>query len=223
MALIEIKGLTKTYKNGDIETPVLRGIDFSVNRGEFIAIMGRSGAGKSTFLYQIGLLDHPSSGSIVIDGTETEKLESDARTNFRLRRLGYIFQDYALLPELTALENVAIPSIMQGMPDADAFRDAEAALKRVNMAHRRDSLPSRLSGGEQQRVSIARAIAHHPEIIFADEPTASLDTDSANTVMDIFLELNRAGETIVMVTHELEYGSLAQKIVTLEDGRIIKK
>lgn len=222
MALIQVKGLTKTYQNGEIVTRVLKGIDFSVNRGEFLAIMGRSGAGKSTFLYQIGLLDHPSSGSVVIDGIETEKLSSDERTDFRLRRLGYIFQDYALLPELTATENVAIPLLMQGMERKEALGEARKALTRVNLGHRADALPSQLSGGEQQRASIARAIAHHPEIIFADEPTASLDTESANTVMDIFLELHNAGETIVMVTHEIEYGTLAQKIITLEDGLIVR-
>ncbi len=221
MALIEVKNLTKTYQNGEIVTRVLKGIDFSVNRGEFLAIMGRSGAGKSTFLYQIGLLDHPSSGSIVIDGVETEKLSSDERTDFRLRRLGYIFQDYALLPELTAVENVAIPLLMQGIDHKHALAESKKALERVNLGHRAESLPSQLSGGEQQRASIARAIAHHPEIIFADEPTASLDTESANTVMNIFLELHKAGETIVMVTHEPEYGALAEKIVTLEDGLIV--
>ncbi|HRH26301.1 MAG TPA: ABC transporter ATP-binding protein [Candidatus Paceibacterota bacterium] len=219
--IISIKNLTKTYSSGNIETHVLKGIDFEVKQGEFVAIMGRSGAGKSTLLYQMSLLDHPTGGAIVLDGKNTEKMSQDERTTFRLMELGYVFQDYALMPELTAIENVMIPLLMQGSPKARASKIAEDALTKVGLGDKLYNLPSQLSGGQQQRVSIARAIAHGPKIIFADEPTANLDSESSRLIIDIFRDLNeRAGQTIIMVTHEEEYSKLAKRIVTLSDGLI---
>lgn len=218
--MIEIKNLKKSFKDGESETQVLKGIDFRAETGEFIAIMGRSGAGKSTFLYQMSLLDEPTSGDIIIDGKDTSLLSVEEKTKFRLGELGYVFQDYALLPEMTALENVALPLLMQNIPEVQAYRESAEALMRVGLEKRLNSLPSKLSGGEQQRVSIARAIAHHPKILFADEPTANLDNESSRIVLDFFRELHRGGQTIIMVTHEHEYSKFAQRIVHLDDGKI---
>lgn len=219
--LIHVKKLKKTYTDGVMETPVLKGIDLEIERGEFVAIMGRSGAGKSTLMYQMSLLDTPTSGQVLIDGTSTESLSVKNRSTFRLDRLGYVFQDYALLPELTALENVALPLLMQNKPQALAYSIASRALERVKLAHRMNNLPSQLSGGEQQRVSIARAIAHDPEIIFADEPTANLDSESSKNIIEIFKDLHRKGQTIIMVTHEEEYGRAAQRTIRLSDGMVV--
>ncbi len=218
--MIETKNLRRSFKNGEQETEVLKGIDFVAQDGEFISIMGRSGAGKSTFLYQLSLLDHPTSGQIKINGHETEKMSSDERMHFRLKKFGYVFQDYALLPELTALENVALPLIMLGNTQAHAYAEAGKALGRVSLSHRLNNLPSQLSGGEQQRVSIARAIAHKPEVLFADEPTANLDNESSRAVMAIFSELHTAGQTLIMVTHEEEYAKLAERLIHFDDGKI---
>lgn len=220
MKIIEVKNLVKNYSNGIITVPALRGVDFSAEKGEFVAIMGKSGAGKSTLLYQMSLLDTPTSGEITIDGIDVLKMSDSEKSKYKLSMLGYIFQDYALLPELTAIENVAIPLMMRGLPKKECCAKATVALERIGLEKRLNNLPSQLSGGEQQRVGIARAIAHNPKIIFADEPTASLDSEASKTIMDIFLELNRQGETIIMVTHESEYGELAGRLVTLEDGRI---
>lgn len=219
---IIIKDLIKSYVEGDLVTPVLKGIDLTINEGEFVSIMGRSGAGKSTLLYQISLLDHPTSGSIIIDGVNIDNLDRKQRTDFRLRKLGYVFQDYALLPDLTSIENVALPLIMQGEEKKDAYAKATESLGKVGMSHRLNNLPSQLSGGEQQRVSISRAIAHNPTILFADEPTANLDSESSAMIIKIFRELNKEGQTIVMVTHEDEYGKLTDRTVRLQDGQVVE-
>jgi putative ABC transport system ATP-binding protein len=219
--MITVKNLIKTFKDGEAETKVLKGIDFTAENGEFIAIMGRSGAGKSTFLYQMSLLDDPTSGEIIIDGHHAHAMEPEEKTVFRLTKCGYVFQDYALLPELTALENVALPLMMQGKDKKTAYAKAKEALARVKLSHRLENVPSHLSGGEQQRVSIARAIANHPKILFADEPTANLDNESSKIVMDIFKELHQEGQTIIMVTHEEQYAKLAERTVKIDDGKII--
>lgn len=219
--MITVKNLTRTFVNGSVVTPVLKGIDFTAHDGEFIAIMGRSGAGKSTFLYQLSLLDDPTGGEIVIDGHNTHEMSVDEKMHFRLSKFGYVFQDYALLPELTALENVALPLLMQGYSQRAAYDKAQQALERMRMGHRLHNIPSNLSGGEQQRVSIARAVAHDPKILFADEPTANLDNESSRTVMEIFVELHKKGQTLIMVTHEEPYAQMAEKLVKLDDGRIV--
>lgn len=219
--MIETRDLTKTYTNGDVETRVLKGVNFKADQGEFLAIMGRSGAGKSTFMYQLSLLDEPTSGEIIINDVRTDTMSEDEKMRFRLSMFGYVFQDYALLPELTALENVVVPLLMQGKTEARAKKIAAEALERVNLGHRLHNLPSQMSGGEQQRASISRAIAHKPTILFADEPTANLDRQSSTTVMEIFKELHKEGQTIIMVTHEEEYGKMAERIVHLDDGKIV--
>ena len=221
--MIETKNLVKTFKNGDVITPVLKGIDFQAREGEWVAIMGRSGAGKSTLLYQMSLLDDPTGGEIVIDGEDTHAMTPKEKMTFRLVRFGFVFQDYALLPELTALENVALPLLMQGFSKARAYQKSVASLERAGLGHRINSLPSQLSGGEQQRVSIVRAVAHEPKILFADEPTANLDNESSKRIMEIFTDLHNEGQTIIMVTHEDQYAKLAERVVHLDDGKIVSE
>jgi len=218
--MIQVKDLKKSFKSGGSELHVLKGLDLNVKKGEFISITGRSGSGKSTLLYQLGLLDHPNSGSIKIGDTEVTALDEKNRVRFRLLTLGYVFQDYALIPELSALENVMVPLMMQGFPDHKIKKLATNALEKLGLSHRTNNLPSQLSGGEQQRVSIARAIAHDPSILFADEPTANLDSETADVVLKAFLDLHKEGQTIVMVTHEPEYAALTDRIVVLQDGVI---
>ena len=221
--MITTKQLTRTFVTDDVVTPVLKGIDFAAKQGEFVAIMGRSGAGKSTFLYQISLLDDPTDGEIVIDGRNTHEMTAVEKSQFRLRSFGFVFQDYALLPELSALENVVLPLLMENTPKAEAYTKAEEALKKVKLDHRMHNLPSQLSGGEQQRGSIARAVAHNPSILFADEPTANLDNESAKTILTILKELHAQGQTIIMVTHERQFAENAERIVYIDDGKILKE
>lgn len=221
--MIVVKNLTKTYTNGKLETHVLKGIDLEIKKGEFVAIMGKSGAGKSTLMYQMSLLDEPTTGEIIVDGEEVLKLSNRERTRFRLERLGYVFQDYALVPELTASENVLVPLLMKGKSPENSKTIALKALTEVGLAHRANNRPSQLSGGEQQRVSIARAIAEDPKILFADEPTANLDSASGNHIIEVLRDLNKKGQTIVMVTHEKEYTLYCDRIIHLEDGRITRE
>ena len=221
--MIEAHKLTRTFTTGSVVTPVLKGVDFKAATGEFIAIMGRSGAGKSTLMYQLSLLDQPTSGRIVIDHVDVGRFSEDQRVTYRLQKFGYVFQEYALLPELTAKENVALPLLMLGQAKRVAYAASARALERVGLGHRLDNLPSQLSGGEQQRVSIARAVAHDPAILFADEPTANLDNESAKIVMGIFAEIHKGGQTIIMVTHEREYALHAQRIIHMDDGQVMKE
>lgn len=219
--MITAKNIIKSFKNGDVTTTVLRGISLDIQSGEFVAIMGKSGAGKSTLMYQLGLLDHPTSGDVLIDDVNVTQLSHDARTKFRLDNLGYIFQDYALVPELTAIENVIVPLLMRGDSEEVARETARISLQKINLEHRANNLPSQLSGGEQQRVSIARAVAHNPKILFADEPTANLDSGSSDAVMQVFRDLHNQGQTIVMVTHEPEYTVYCDRVIQLLDGEIV--
>lgn len=218
--MIKVSNITKEFKNGDVLTKVLRGITLEIKSGEFVAIMGKSGAGKSTLMYQMSLLDHPTGGTITIDDEDVTSISHDERTKFRLDNLGYIFQDYALVPELTAIENIMVPLLMQGKTEEESQEIARASLARIGLSHRENNLPSQMSGGEQQRVSIARAVAHNPKILFADEPTANLDTESSKAVMDIFKSFHDAGQTIVMVTHEPEYATYCDRIIRISDGQV---
>lgn len=219
--MIKTEKLVKSFGIGELELVVLKNLNVEIKSGEFVAIVGPSGAGKSTLLYQLSLLDNPTSGEVFIDGKKMSELKEKEKTAFRLNELGYVFQDYALLPELHAIENVALPILMQGKSRAEALRKAAIALERVKLSDKMHNLPSQLSGGQQQRVSIARAIAHEPHILFADEPTANLDSTSAWPVIDAFLDLHKEGQTIIMVTHEEEYAQKAQRIITLKDGVIV--
>jgi putative ABC transport system ATP-binding protein len=219
--MIKINNIIKEFQNGDVVTKVLRGISLEIKSGEFVAIMGKSGAGKSTLMYQMSLLDHPTSGQISVDDTDVTNLSHDERTKFRLDNLGYIFQDYALVPELTAAENIMVPLLMQGKSEDDALAIARTSLEKIGLSHRENNLPSQMSGGEQQRVSIARAVAHNPKILFADEPTANLDSESSKAVIDIFRSFHKAGQTIVMVTHEPEYTAYCDRVIVVSDGQVV--
>jgi putative ABC transport system ATP-binding protein len=172
-------------------------------------------------MYQLSLLDHPTSGTIILDGKNTEKMDSAERTQFRLYKLGYVFQDYSLIPELSAAENVALPLMQQGVDRKIALARAQEALTSVGLQLKYDNRPSEMSGGEQQRTAIARAICHRPRILFADEPTANLDLQSSGVVIEIFKKLNSEGLTIVMVTHEEEYGKMADRVIRLSDGKVL--
>ena len=211
--MIKASNLTKIFTIGDNTLTALKKISFSVPSGQFLAIT----------LYQLSLLDHPNQGTIEIENVNTSLLTSEERISFRLKNLGYIFQDYAILPMLTAKENVMMPLLMQGIDESIAQKKAVEALEKVDLQDRLDNLPSQLSGGQQQRVSIARSIVHNPKILFADEPTANLDTESSEKVLDIFLNLHKQGQTIIMVTHEPEYAKLAERNIELRDGSIINE
>lgn len=220
--MIKIKNLTKIFTLGENTLIAVNNLSFLVPSGQFLAITGISGSGKSTLLYQLSLLDRPNQGTISIDDVDTSKLTSGERISYRLKNLGYIFQDYAILPMLTAKENVMLPLLMQGVKENIAQEKAKDALLKVDLQDRLDHLPSQLSGGQQQRVSIARAIVHNPKILFADEPTANLDTESSETILKIFLNLHKQGQTIIMATHELDYAKLAERNIELRDGIIIR-
>ncbi len=221
--IIEVKNLKKTYQ-GPVPTHALRDINFSVKKGEFIALMGRSGSGKSTLLHQLGLLDSPTSGDIIIDAQSVVSFSEKEKARFRLEKLGYVFQSYALLPELTALESVYLPLMILGYKKNEYLAKAKAILDKVGLGDRLSHLPKELSGGEQQRVAIARALVNEPLILFADEPTANLDTESSQTILKLFRELNeKIGQTIIMVTHEPDDKKYVDRVVYLKDGVIQEK
>ncbi len=219
--IIKIKDLSRTFTIGKNSIRALKSVSFDVERGSFVSITGRSGSGKSTLMYQLGLLDQPTGGSIQIEGHKVTDMSEDERTMYRLKELGYVFQDYALLPSLTAIENVMTPLLMMGYSKKEAHDKSKSALEKIGLGDRMTNLPGQLSGGQQQRASIARAIAHEPVILFADEPTANLDSETSMTVLKAFLDLHKAGQTIIMVTHEKEYAAMTNRIITLSDGSVI--
>lgn len=219
-SIIKVDNLKKTYHLGQVEVKALCGVSLEIEKGEFLIITGRSGSGKSTLLHQLGLLDLPDSGEIIINGKKVNHLNERERGELRLKSLGYIFQEYALIAELTALENVMLPAMMTESTKRCKKRAIEL-MQQVGLEHRLHNLPAQLSGGEQQRVAIARALVNNPKIIFADEPTANLDTRSAHDVMEIFKKINQEEErTIIMITHEPEETSYASRLIVLSDGRL---
>lgn len=221
--IIEVKNLKKTYE-GTVPTHALKDITFGVEKGEFIALMGRSGSGKSTLLHQLGLLDSPTAGEIIMNGTNLLLFSEKQKSEFRLKQLGYVFQSYALLPELTALESVFLPLMLSGIEKKQYIAKATEMLEKVGLADRIHHLPKEMSGGEQQRVAIARALVNDPMILFADEPTANLDSESSLVVLKLFRELNKEiNQTIIMVTHEPDDKKYVDRVIWLKDGVIEKE
>ncbi len=220
MEIIKISDLKKSYILGKVEVKALNGVDVSIEHGEFVAIMGPSGCGKSTLLNIIGMLDTPTSGEIYIDGNNVTKMNSTIRAEFRLKHIGFVFQFFNLFNELTALENVMFPMMLNKEP---GYKDrAKELLALMSLGDRLRHLPSELSGGEQQRVTIARSLANNPKLLLADEPTGNLDTKSSIEIIEIFRKLNmERGQTIVMVTHSPEIGEMADRIIHFRDGKVV--
>lgn len=214
--------LHKAYHMGDLEVPALNGVDLRVAQGEFVAITGASGSGKSTLLNLLGLIDLPTGGSLLIADAETAWLSSNERAEVRLRRIGFVFQFFNLLLELSAIENVMLPAMLAGEPQTSCRARARELLDLVDLADRAGHRPSQLSGGQQQRVSIARALINKPALLLADEPTANLDSKRAAEIMELLVGLNKqAGQTIILVTHEAEYAAMAHRMVVLRDGKVV--
>ena len=222
--MIRVAGLRKSYRMGAVEVRALDGVTLEIREGEFVGITGPSGSGKSTLLHLVGLLDEPSGGSISIGGTDVLALSDDERTLFRLTRIGYIFQDYALVPDMTALENVVLPTLALGTGEREGVRRATDLLRRVGLAERTDHLPAELSGGEQQRIAIARALVNAPALLLADEPCANLDSRASTMVLDLIASINRElGQTVLMVSHEEAHRRYFGREVRLYDGRLAEE
>ena len=222
--IIATRDLSRTYTMGKVQVQALKNVTLDIRRGEFAAIMGKSGSGKSTLLHQLGLLDTPTEGEITIDGVEISGLSDSESTRFRLEKFGYVFQEYAILPEMTALENVYLPAMALGLSQGECIRKGMDALEKVGLTERADHRPREMSGGEQQRVAIARALINKPKILFADEPTANLDSASSKQILELFRGLNRGmGQTILMVTHELEDADLVDRVIWLADGEVVER
>lgn len=219
--MIELENITKVYHMGKVEVNALRGITLSIAKGEMVAIIGASGSGKSTLLNVVGLLDRPTSGRYLFDGTDVSQLNDNQLAEMRNQKLGFVFQDFNLLPRATALANVELPLIYGGKRHRREI--ATEALERVGLGERVKHKPTELSGGEQQRVAIARALVNKPSIILADEPTGELDTHSSAEIMSIFRQLHQEGITIILITHEVDIAARAQRTIRLQDGRIIDR
>ena len=222
VALIEARDLTKTYVMGAQTVHALRGVSLTVEPGEFVAIMGASGSGKSTLMNILGCLDQPSTGVYMLAGEEVEIMGQDQLASIRNRRIGFVFQQFNLLPRTSALENVELPMVYAGLGPAQRRQKAQAALQRVGLGERGDHTPSELSGGQQQRVAIARALVNQPALILADEPTGALDTQTSLEIMRLLTELNAQGMTVVIVTHEADIAAWAQRRLVFRDGQIVE-
>jgi putative ABC transport system ATP-binding protein len=217
-----LSGIGRTYDTGRVQVPALRDVHLQVNAGEFLAVVGPSGSGKSTLMNIIGCLDRPTTGRYWFAGTEVAQLDDDGLAELRSRRIGFVFQSDPLLPRTNALENVATPLLYQGVPRAERHERARASLERLGLADRLDHEPTQLSGGQQQRVAIARALVTDPALILADEPTGNLDSASGAEVLALLHELNRAGRTIVLITHDADVAAAADRQVHVRDGRLLQ-
>ena len=219
--ILRASGVRKVYRTGAEEVEALRDIDLDVERGDFVAVMGPSGSGKTTLLNCLTGLDDIDAGTVLIDGSDIHAMADAARTEHRARHMGFIFQSFNLIPVLSAVENVELPLLLIGVKAGDARSRAQAMLDRVGLGHRYDHRPNELSGGEQQRVAVARALVNEPAILWADEPTGNLDSEMATAVIDLLHEVNGAGQTVVIVTHDSEIGSTAHRLVRVQDGQIV--
>jgi putative ABC transport system ATP-binding protein len=222
MALIEVQGIAKVYHLGDIDLEVLKSISTTIDKGEFVAIMGPSGSGKSTFMNILGCLDQPTGGTHLMEGIDVGRLSRDELAEIRNKKIGFVFQGFNLLSRTSAIENVELPMLYDGHPARERRNRAMAALKSVGLEGREDHHPNQLSGGQQQRVAIARALVNEAPIILADEPTGNLDTKTSAEIMDLFVKLNReSGITVILVTHEPDIAAYSKRIIRFLDGRIV--
>jgi putative ABC transport system ATP-binding protein len=221
MSVIELQDVTRIYKIGEVETAALRGVDLTIEEGEFMAIVGPSGSGKTTMLQLMGCLDRPTSGRVHINGQDVSRLNANKRADLRKGAIGFVFQFFALIPGLTAYENVELPLLLSGAKKAERRERANELLEAVDLTDRAGHRPDQMSGGEQQRVAIARALATHPVLVLADEPTANLDTDNGRQIMEIMLRLNEeTGTTFIFATHDPRVFPFARRLVTLRDGKV---
>jgi len=222
--LIQIQKLTKIYRTGETQLAAIHEVDTDIYPGEFVAIMGPSGAGKSTLLHLLGCLDTPTSGKYLLDGQDVSHLSPTALAEVRNKKIGFVFQDFDLLPNLTARDNVMLPMVYGGISEEEAIKKSDTLLEQVELGDRKTFFPNELSGGQQQRVAIARAMAMNPLIILADEPTGNLDTATSERILNLFLELNKTSQTtLVIVTHEYSIGQQAQRRLTITDGRLAEE
>jgi putative ABC transport system ATP-binding protein len=221
--LVEARDLTREYVMGETVVRALRGVSFNVDQGEFVAVMGPSGSGKSTLMHLLGCLDRPTSGTYLLDGTPVQNLPDQELSRLRNRKVGFIFQAFNLISQLTVLENVEVPLIYMGIERAKRRALSLEVLQAVGLDQRHSHRPNELSGGENQRVAIARALVTNPQIIFADEPTGNLDTKTGNEIMEILQELNERGTTIVLVTHEMSKAKWARRLIHMQDGKILRE
>lgn len=222
-ALVELQGVRKIYRLGEVEVPALQGVDLCVVGGDFLALMGPSGSGKSTLLHILGLLDRPTEGKVFWEGEDVTKLNGGRLAELRGRRIGFVFQMFNLVPNLTALENVELPLIFLGVPPRERRKRAEEALVRLGLGDRLRHRPNQLSGGQQQRVALARALVTDPALLIADEPTGNLDSGTGREILGIFADLNQQGRTIVLATHDPEAAEVAKVRLRLRDGRIVER
>ena len=220
-SIIQLSHITKIYRSGDLATTALSDVSLTINKGEFVAIMGPSGSGKSTMMHILGALDLPTSGEYFLDGQDISKLSDDQLSDIRNRKIGFIFQAYNLLSRTSAIDNVVLPMDYAEIPEGEQIKKAEYLLKMVGLSERMDHVPNQLSGGEQQRVAIARSLVMDPSIILADEPTGNIASAQAEEIMAIFEKLNDEGHTIVMITHEPDIAEHAKRIIHLKDGKIV--
>jgi putative ABC transport system ATP-binding protein len=218
---IDVRNVTKTYDLGDVKVEALRGVSFTIGRGEYVAIMGPSGSGKSTLMNLLGCLDRPTTGTYLLDGTDVSTLGDDALALIRLKKLGFVFQGFNLLARTSAMKNVALPLFYAGVGTRARNEVASKQLREVGLGDRMDHKPSELSGGQQQRVAIARALVNDPAVLLADEPTGNLDSQTSEEIMALFEQLNEGGRTIIMVTHDEGVASHAKRIIRVRDGKIV--
>ncbi|MGD1930367.1 MAG: ABC transporter ATP-binding protein [Leptolyngbyaceae cyanobacterium] len=221
MPLIKLQHISKTYGVGDLEVHALQDVSLSIDAGEYCAIVGSSGSGKSTAMNLIGCLDRPSQGHYRIDGIPVDTLEADALADIRNRKIGFVFQQFYLLPQLTAVENVMLPMVYANVPLPQRRSRAIKALQKVGLGNRLENRPNQLSGGQQQRVAIARAIVNRPKLLLADEPTGALDSQTSRSILEIFKNLNRDGMTLVMVTHDEAVAQQCDRVITFRDGEVL--
>jgi len=221
--ILELKDICKDYESEELVVPVLKNINLQVEEGEYLAVMGPSGSGKTTLMNLLGCLDRPTSGTYFLEGQDVSDCDDDELSDVRLNSIGFVFQNFHLLPKMTALDNVALPLSYAGVPIRERYRMARKALDKVGLLDRMDFMPNQLSGGQKQRVAIARAMIHSPKILLADEPTGSLDSKSGLAIMELFRKLNEEGVTVIMITHNEKVARFAKRIIYLFDGEIIRE